>query len=173
MNLLSILKIIIEPNRSYNVFNDDKENSFNSSIFSTLIAEYDTNGDGIISQDEYESLEKEFLEFQEATEKGIVSHNNISNFFENGIDKDELNKEYDNIVAIFKENSNLDNTELKDIDKFFESLDSNSDSVLNLQDFYNNKSKETNNSKSTNTKNNTKNNNVDKNKTFRKEAEFY
>lgn len=37
MNLLSILKIIIEPNRSYNVFNDDKENSFNSSIFSTLI----------------------------------------------------------------------------------------------------------------------------------------
>ena len=173
MNLLSILKIIIEPNRSYNVFNDDKENSFNSSIFSTLIAEYDTNGDGIISQDEYESLEKEFLEFQEATEKGVVSHNNISNFFENGIDKDELNKEYDNIVAIFKENSNLDNTELKDIDKFFKSLDSNGDSVLNLQDFYNNKSKKTNNSKSTNTKNNTKNNNVDKNKTFRKEAEFY
>lgn len=173
MNLLSILKIIIEPNRSYNVFNDDKENSFNSSIFSTLIAEYDSNGDGIISQDEYESLEKEFLEFQEATEKGVVSHNNISNFFENGIDKDELNKEYDNIVAIFKENSNLDNTELKDIDKFFKSLDSNGDSVLNLQDFYNNKSKETNNSKSTNTKNNTKNNNVDKNKTFRKEAEFY
>lgn len=157
MDLLLFIKNIVRPNSTYSTNNSENEQgSLSVSVFSSLIAEFDTNGDGIIDQGEYDNLEREFLEFQENVEKGVASDNAVSRFFENGIDINELGDEYNNVDNFFKS---------------LEALDNNGDAILNLQDFYNNSANKTDKTESKTNATKTKNSN--KNTTFRKEAEFY